>query len=378
MLPSPGLYVHFPWCVKKCPYCDFNSHPQKGEIPQEHYFYSLQHDLIEQTRDYQTENFATVFFGGGTPSLMFPKYVERILEIAHLTNQAEVTLELNPGALEFNSLKDFAKAGVNRISIGAQSFNNAHLKTLGRIHDQKEIIIAFEAAREAGFDNINIDLMWGLPNQVLEESTADLNQAINLEPEHISWYQLTIEPKTEFYIKRPRLPSEKILYKIETAGLQLLEENNYNRYEISAFARNGYECRHNINYWTFGDYLGIGAGAHGKVTEEKKIIRIQKPSQPRIYQEDSSRSKVQSLTDKDVILEFLMNSLRLVDGVDWTVFQRNAGLEFLDLREEWESLVKYDLVYKDKCAATEFGFNHLDTILGRFCDKKTTLPALQK
>ena len=378
MLPSPGLYVHFPWCVKKCPYCDFNSHPQKGEIPQELYFRSLQHDLIDQTRNYQPENFASVFFGGGTPSLMSPKYVERILKIAHLTNQAEITLELNPGALEFNSLKDFAKAGVNRISIGAQSFNNAYLKTLGRIHDQREIIIAFEAAREAGFDNINIDLMWGLPNQVIEDSAADLNQAINLEPEHISWYQLTIEPKTEFYVKRPRLPPEDILYEIEAAGLQLLEENNYKRYEISAFARNAYECRHNMNYWTFGDYLGVGAGAHGKITEAKKIIRIQKPSQPRIYQEDSSRRKVQSLTDKDLILEFLMNSLRLVDGVDWAVFQGNAGLDFLDLREEWESLVKYDLVYKDKCAATEFGFNHLDTILERFCDKKTNLPALQK
>ena len=219
MLASPGLYVHFPWCVKKCPYCDFNSHPHKGAIPQASYFISLRDDLIEQTQIYQTENFATVFFGGGTPSLMSPKYVESILETAHLTNKAEVTLELNPGSLEFNSLTAFAKAGVNRISIGAQSFNNAHLKSLGRIHDQQEVKLAFEAARKAGFDNINIDLMWGLPNQSVKESLEDLNRAITLEPEHISWYQLTIEPKTEFYRKRPPLPPEKTLSIMETSGL---------------------------------------------------------------------------------------------------------------------------------------------------------------
>ena len=378
MLKNPGLYVHFPWCLKKCPYCDFNSHPVKEEIPQKRYSQSLQYDLTEQIQNHQNEKFSTIFFGGGTPSLMSPKSVGKILDIASPTSQAEVTLELNPGTLEFNSLTDFASAGVNRISIGAQSFNNTHLKTLGRIHGQLEIIFAFEAARKAGFENINIDIMWGLPNQNVEESLDDLKQAIKLEPEHISWYQLTIEPKTEFYVRKPLLPPEDVLSGMELSGLLLLEENQYKRYEISAFAKNTYECRHNINYWTFGDYLGIGAGAHGKITELNQIIRIQKPNQPRIYQEDSSTSKIQSLNTRDLILEFLMNSLRLVNGVEWSVFQRNTGLNFLDLQENWGKLVELGLVYKDKCSTTEFGFNHLDTILERFADKKGKLSISQR
>ncbi len=378
MLKNPSLYVHFPWCLKKCPYCDFNSHPTRGEIPQERYYESLQHDLIQQIQNYQNKQFATIFFGGGTPSLMSPKNVERILDLACPPSQAEVTLELNPGTLEFNNLADFANAGVNRVSIGAQSFNNSHLKTLGRIHDQHEVISAFDAVRKAGFDNINIDIMWGLPNQDLEESLNDLRQAIKLEPEHISWYQLTIEPKTEFYVKRPLLPPEDVLSSMESEGLLILEESKYKRYEISAFAKSSFECRHNINYWTFGDYLGIGAGAHGKITEVNKIIRIQKPNQPRIYQEDSSRSKIQSLTTKDLILEFLMNSLRLVKGVEWSVLERNAGLSFLDLQVEWEKLVESGLVNKEKCSTTALGFSHLDTILEKFVDKKNRLPISQK
>ena len=366
MLNLPGLYIHFPWCIKKCPYCDFNSHPKKGELPQEVYFSAVEQDLTEQLKDYQVGDFGSVFFGGGTPSLMSPKYVERILKLANITDQTEVTLELNPGTLEFNSLEDFFAAGVNRLSIGAQSFQNQHLKTLGRIHSEKETIVAFETARKAGFTNINIDLMWGLPKQSVQQSLADLNHAISLDPEHISWYQLTIEPKTEFYVKKPVLPSENIQTRIEQSGLKILAENNYSRYEISAFCKLERECRHNLNYWYFGDYIGIGAGAHGKVTGPNQVLRIQKPNQPRIYQEDSLNSGSKTLKKNDLILEFLMNTLRLVNGVDWCVFEQRTGLNFSDIEENWKRLVDINLLQTTSCCATQFGYRHLDYILQDF------------
>lgn len=367
MLSSPGLYIHFPWCVKKCPYCDFNSHPIKGVAPQKEYFAAVAQDLTHQQMTYGSKKYRSVFFGGGTPSLASPHYIEDVLSATNLDESVEVTLELNPGALEFSNLSELRSAGVNRISMGAQSFNDKHLNSLGRIHESREIFSAFESIRDTGFTNINIDLMWGLPHQTVSQAIKDLEQAVALEPEHISWYQLTIEPKTEFYKNRPKLPRDPTLTQIEEEGLRLLSEHRYLRYEISAFAQESFECRHNLNYWNFGDYLGVGAGAHGKLTFLNRVIRTQKPSQPRIYQNQPSETLILSITQKDLILEFMMNALRLVDGADWSSFERNTGLLISDVESIWSQLTDLGLVNPNKCQTTPFGYRNLDSVLEHFC-----------
>ena len=367
MLSSPGLYFHFPWCIKKCPYCDFNSHPIRGAAPQEDYFKAVAKDLAHQQIAFGLKRYKSVFFGGGTPSLASPCYIEKVLTATKLDESAEVTLELNPGALEFNNLSELRSAGVNRISMGAQSFDDQHLNTLGRIHNSREILSVFESLRKTGFTNINVDLMWGLPNQTVTEAIRDLKQAIALNPEHISWYQLTIEPKTEFYINRPKLPRESTLGQIEEEGLHLLSDHRYQRYEISAFAKDSFECHHNLNYWNFGDYLGVGAGAHGKLTFPNKVTRTQKPSQPRIYQSNPSETSIINIMQKDLILEFMMNALRLVEGADWSSFERNTGLHFSDVESTWSKLSNLGLVNPNKCQTTPFGYRNLDSVLERFC-----------
>ena len=367
MLSSPGLYVHFPWCIKKCPYCDFNSHPIKGSAPQKEYFKAVAKDLAHQHMTFGVKKYNSIFFGGGTPSLASPQYIEKVLTAANSNESTEVTLELNPGTLEFSNLSQLRSAGVNRISMGAQSFNDQHLNALGRIHNGREIFSAFESLRKTGFLNINVDLMWGLPNQTVTEAIQDLKKAIALNPEHISWYQLTIEPKTEFYIKRPKLPRDATLGQIEDEGLRLLADHRYVRYEISAFAKDSFECRHNLNYWNFGDYLGVGAGAHGKLTFLNRIIRTQKASQPRIYQNNPSETSIINITQKDLVLEFMMNALRLVKGMDWSSFEHNTGLHFSDVEAPWSELSDLGLVNPDKCQTTSFGYRNLDSILERFC-----------
>ncbi len=367
-----GLYIHFPWCVKKCPYCDFNSHPIKQDTDQEAYLAALladwreQYTLLGERRLAQTPtaSFTSIFFGGGTPSLFKPELLKQLMDgIPH--EGSEVTLEVNPGTAEYHSFKDYRLAGINRLSLGAQSFSDGQLAALGRVHQSRDTQTAFHQARQAGFANINLDLMWALPGQNVEAALEDLRQAIELQPEHISWYQLTIEAKTEFAKRPPILPVDRTIQEIEEAGLALLADAGYRRYEISAFAKPTKECRHNLNYWSFGDYFGIGAGAHGKVSTPEQIVRTTRPSQPRLYQLDSTTIEPVEVTRDQRVLEFMMNALRLVDGVDFPIFNERTQLSWERVQTQWDSLVALDLVHKDKCATTPLGLRYLDSVLAR-------------
>ena len=368
MLKNPGLYIHYPWCIRKCPYCDFNSHPIKGEIDQAAYCAALLSDWEAQQRP--GDSFHSVFFGGGTPSLMLPIHVAKLLDSLPIDQHAEITLEVNPGSHEYMNFEDSRKSGVNRLSIGAQSFDDQQLSKLGRVHESADIVTAFRRARAAGFDNINLDVMWGLPGQTVDAALQDLRCAIELQPEHISWYQLTIEAKTEFARRTPILPVEQAIYAIETAGLQLLEECGFKRYEISAFAQVSRQCQHNVNYWQFGDYLGLGAGAHGKRSCQRDRVlhpmRVRKVSQPRLYLADPSASVEHSVDPDEIVLEFMMNALRLVDGVDWALFEGHTGLAQSALTAQWSRLVEQNLVKTQRCSTTAQGLRYLDSVLQAF------------
>lgn len=376
MLGHPGAYLHFPWCVKKCPYCDFNSHPLRGDDAQAQfaaYTDALTRDIAAQLEDDEAV-FASVFLGGGTPSLFAPGYIGRALAALPLEAGAEVTMEANPGTTEFADFADYLAAGVNRVSLGAQSFDDGMLARLGRIHSAAETHRAFALAREGGVANINLDLMWGLPEQTVAQAVADLEAAIALAPEHLSWYQLTIEAKTEFARRTPILPVEDRLAEMEAEGLALLADAGYERYEISAFARGSqgqddWRCRHNLNYWRFGDYLGAGAGAHGKRTSREsrvQVSRTTKPSQPRLYLLDSLPTDTTPVEKSALPLEFMMNALRLVGGVDIEVFAARTGGRWADVESTWQALAERKLVEPDRCATTPLGLRYLDTVLAAF------------
>lgn len=368
MVEPLGLYIHYPWCVKKCPYCDFNSHPLKSDVDQQAYRYALETDWASQSRS--EDQFSSVFFGGGTPSLFPPQHVAQLLDVLPVRTEAEITLEVNPGTQEHMSFHDYFAAGVNRLSIGAQSFNNHQLGRLGRIHQSREITNAFSNARAAGFTNINLDLMWGLPDQSLTAAMDDLEKAIELGPEHISWYQLTIEPKTEFAKRTPILPIEQTIYDTEQAGHARLAQAGFERYEISAFAKENQRCQHNLNYWQFGDYVGVGAGAHGKRTTLQSnalsLTRSKKASQPRLYLHKPEATERYEVATEDITLEFMMNALRLVDGVDWKVFQQRTGLPRASIQVIWDRLVAQDLLQEWRCAPTAKGIRYLDSVLQHF------------
>ena len=368
-----GLYVHFPWCVKKCPYCDLNSHPIKESTDQQAYLNALlldwrqQHGTFGRARiaESNTQQVSSIFFGGGTPSLFEPQYLARLLEeVPH--RGAEITLEVNPGTAEYFRFEDYKAAGINRLSIGAQSFSNTQLAQLGRVHQRDETVRAVAKARHAGLGNINLDIMWGLPGQSVEGALDDLQQAIDLEPKHISWYQLTIEPKTEFAGRPPILPVDPVLQEIEQAGLALLADAGFQRYEVSAFSQQGHQCQHNLIYWSFGDYLGIGAGAHGKISQKDDIYRTQRPSQPRLYQQDSQITELTLIPDAQRPIEFMMNALRLIDGVPQQTFAERTQLPWQSVREVWQELVSLELVRQDRCATTPLGLRYLDSVLERF------------
>jgi putative oxygen-independent coproporphyrinogen III oxidase len=370
-----GLYVHFPWCIKKCPYCDFNSHPLKDTTDQAGYLDALLLDWQSQQAQWATERlgrsahqaFTSIFFGGGTPSLFEPRYLARLLsDIPHAG--AEITLEVNPGTAEYHGFRDYASAGINRLSLGAQSFDDAQLLGLGRIHRGTETLTAFARARDAGFNNINIDLMWGLPGQSVASALADLQQAIDLEPEHLSWYQLTIEAKTEFAQRPPILPKDQILHDIELAGLELLAQSGYERYEVSGFAKDQRVCRHNLTYWSFGDYVGIGAGAHGKVTLADSILRTLRPSQPRLYLNDPCAIPATPVAQDQLTLEFMMNALRLTNGVPFATYSERTGLAWETVARAWQDLVQLGLVRSDRCATTDLGLRYLDSVLEKFIE----------
>jgi len=372
MFEPLAVYTHFPWCVRKCPYCDFNSHPLRQSDDFSAYTDALLQDWQDQQALFNLADaeIASVFLGGGTPSLFAPEHIHNVLTELPLQAEAEVTMEANPGTTEHAEFEGYLAAGVNRLSVGAQSFDDHQLKSLGRIHQAKETLQAFEQARHAGFSNINLDVMWGLPGQSVDAALTDLEAALALGCEHISWYQLTLEPKTEFYKRPPLLPLDDALADIEKYGLELLAEHGYERYEVSAFARDGRYCRHNLNYWSFGDYVGIGAGAHGKLTtrgsNDVNILRTRKASQPRLYTQDPTVTETHAVTAAERPLEFMMNALRLVGGVSTRTFSKRTGLTWATVAPTWEKLQQQGLVLADRCATTELGLRYLDSVLAEF------------
>ncbi len=375
-----GLYVHLPWCLKKCPYCDFNSHVASSSLDGlwPRYRRALEQDLLaEAGRDLGGRRLRSVFFGGGTPSLAPPSLIESLLGLADrhigIADNCEITLESNPGAVDSEAFSGFRAAGVNRLSIGIQSFSNSMLSALGRIHDSAEARAAFKYAREAGFDNINIDLMQSLPQQTLAGALDDLNQALALEPEHISWYQLTIEPGTPFARRPPPLPPEDAAIEIAGHGSEQLAQNGFQRYEISAWARSGdRRCRHNLGYWEYGDFLGLGAGAHGKLTTATAVERCSKPRVPRRYMEslvpgarpgppennrpekgrgDPSGDPWERgpciLSEADIRFEFILNATRLVEGVSLDLVAGRIGQPWQNFATRLAPLEEQGLISSD-------------------------------
>jgi len=351
MEASLALYVHMPWCVRKCPYCDFNSHQLKSAAPDASYIDALIRDFELELPRLKGRRIDTVFFGGGTPSLFQPGDFGRLLgalrqQIA-FADDAEITLEANPGTIERGRFSGYRDAGINRVSLGAQTFSPRALELLGRIHSADDTYRAVDELRAAKLDNFNLDLMYALPQQTLEEALADVRTACALAPAHISYYQLTLEPGTVFHARPPQLPDEEAAWAIQTAGQSLLAEAGYVQYEVSAYAREGVRCRHNVNYWLFGDYVGIGAGAHGKLSLAlpQRILRTTKPKQPREYQQQIRRASAEGGTVEggtvepgsgigesafiaaaDLPFEFMLNALRLNEGFTVRDYRQRTGL----------------------------------------------------
>ncbi|MGQ0657959.1 MAG: radical SAM family heme chaperone HemW [Chromatiales bacterium] len=349
-LPPLSLYVHLPWCVRKCPYCDFNSYESIAGIPEDAYVDALLEDLDDELPFAHGRPLQSIFIGGGTPSLFSGAAIARLLtgigERIKITAAAEITLEANPGTAEAGRFATYRKAGVNRLSIGVQSFRDPQLARLGRIHGCVEAVKACEMARTAGFRTINLDLMYGLPDDDVAGALSDLRAAIALEPPHLSWYQLTLEPNTAFHHAPPRLPDEDTILETESAGRTLLAAHGYERYEVSAYAHEGVHCLHNLNYWQFGDYLGIGAGAHGKITEPDlgRILRRVKQRKPRTYLRTAGTEagvSTETVTDPaQVRVEFMMNALRLTEGVPVAWFAQRTGLTLDAVEMAWSRAIE--------------------------------------
>lgn len=340
-LPPLSLYIHIPWCVQKCPYCDFNSHALKGEVPHDDYVQHLLADLDKDVAMAQGREITTIFIGGGTPSLLSGPAMQTLLDGVRarlaVRDDAEITMEANPGTVEADRFVDYQRAGVNRISIGVQSFDQAKLTRLGRIHGPDEAKRAALLARSLGLRSFNLDLMHGLPDQTLEEALDDLRQAIALNPPHLSWYQLTIEPNTMFGSRPPVLPDDDALWDIFEQGHQLLSAAGYQQYETSAYAKLGYQCQHNLNYWRFGDYLGIGCGAHGKITyPDGRILRTSKTRHPRGYMQGNYLDRQHDVEAADKPFEFFMNRFRLLEAAPRTEFTRYTGLSEETVRPQIE------------------------------------------
>lgn len=330
-----SLYIHLPWCVRKCPYCDFNSHAiRPAEIPENAYIDCLLNDFKRQLPTLQGREIISIFLGGGTPSLFSAQSIARLFkEIGRmhpLALDCEITLEANPGAAEQQRFKGYREAGVNRISLGIQSFQSEKLRLLGRIHDEDEAHKAIDMVKAAGFSRFNIDIMHGLPQQTLEDALFDLQQMIQYQPTHFSWYQLTIEPNTYFHRQTPILPDEDVLFAIEQQGLLQLQQHQFERYEVSAYAKPGQSCRHNLNYWLFGDYLGLGAGAHSKLTcfETQQIKRHWNYRSPHTYMnaKEGFISNASLLTPEDLVTEFMLNALRLYQDISFELFEQRTLL----------------------------------------------------
>lgn len=354
-LPPLSLYVHIPWCVQKCPYCDFNSHALKQEVPESTYIGHLLDDLEQDLKYVQGRALNSIFIGGGTPSLFSAQAIGRLLEGIQtripFSADIEITMEANPGTVEAERFVGYRLAGVNRISIGVQSFQAQKLQSLGRIHNSEEASKAARLAHSIGLDSFNLDLMHGLPNQSLEDALSDLNTAIELAPPHLSWYQLTIEPNTLFYSKPPKLPEDEQLWQIQQKGHELLEANGYEQYEVSAYSKKGLQCRHNLNYWRFGDYLGIGCEAHGKITlpQQNKIIRTCKVKHPKGYMDLTKPylNKLWTVEKDEQAFEFFMNRLRLLEAFDKDELIRYTELNHQDVAVAIDQAINDGLLTDD-------------------------------
>ncbi|TNC86905.1 MAG: YggW family oxidoreductase [Thalassolituus sp.] len=382
VLPPLSLYIHVPWCVRKCPYCDFNSHESQGDIPEADYITALIEDLKQDLHWVQGREIQSIFFGGGTPSLLSAKAYDTLFDglTRHLSfsDNIEITLEANPGTFEAEKFNGYRRAGINRLSMGIQSFDPEQLKKLGRIHDKEQALRAIDMARDAGFDNFNLDLMHGLPDQTPEQALLDLDTALAFHPPHLSWYQLTIEPNTDFYKRPPVLPEDDILWDIQEQGQARLADAGLKQYEISAYARPGRQARHNINYWRFGDYLGIGAGAHGKITiagpEGHRVLRSQKARLPKRYLDETRQflSATDVIASDDIAFECMMNALRLHSGISITDFEQRTGVTLDSLSKPMQKAESLGLIERaqvnnqDYIRASERGKQYLNELLSLF------------
>ena len=375
VLPPLSLYIHLPWCERKCPYCDFNSH-EREVIPEEAYIDALLADLQRELIGVQDRALRSLFIGGGTPSLFSPHSIARLMDGVRarleLTRNFEATMEANPGSAEAERFAGFFAAGINRLSLGVQSFDDALLARLGRVHDSQQARHAVRLAREAGFENINIDLMHGLPGQTIALARTDMETALSLQTTHLSWYQLTLEPNTVFHKRPPALPVENTLATIQDEGEALLAAAGLAQYEVSAYSEQGKECAHNLNYWSFGDYLAIGAGAHGKCTfEDGRIVRYAKLRQPDAYMEAidiGQRVSERVLSDEDKVGEFMLNALRLNAGFSQTLFEQRTGLPITLIAQPIERLVQRQLIEVDDdvIRTTALGRRFLDSVVAEF------------
>ncbi len=374
-LPPLSLYIHFPWCVRKCPYCDFNSHQVDASspagFPEQEYLAALRHDLELALPQIWGRKIYTIFIGGGTPSLLSMQGMDQLLSdvrsLVPLDGAAEITMEANPGTFEAEKFKAYRASGINRLSIGIQSFNDAHLQALGRIHDGQQARAAVAQAREH-FDNLNLDLMYALPQQTLEQAQADLRIAIELEPSHLSLYHLTLEPNTVFAKYPPSLPDDDVSAQMQDCLVGLAAGAGYQQYEVSAYARAGRKARHNLNYWQFGDYLGIGAGAHSKLSFPQRIVRQERYKQPKSYMEQCLRgtpiSEQHEIAHDELGFEFMLNTLRLVDGFPVSLFAERTGTHIVAIQAALEQAEQRGLLYRDHqmIRATELGQRFLNDL----------------
>jgi putative oxygen-independent coproporphyrinogen III oxidase len=376
-LPPLSLYIHIPWCVRKCPYCDFNSHEARAAIPEQDYVSALITDLEQALPLIWGRRVHSIFFGGGTPSILSPKAIADILSAVRarvpLAYETEVTLEANPGTVDESRFTGFRDAGVNRLSLGIQSFNSRHLAALGRIHDERQARSAAEAALKI-FERVNLDLMYALPMQSMEEALADLRSACGLGPGHLSCYHLTLEPNTAFYRTPPALPDDDTSAAMQEAIETELMAHGYLHYETSAFAMPGQQCRHNLNYWLFGDYLGIGAGAHSKLSFLDRSIRQARHKHPASYVrkalEGNAVDQEQVLSSEDLRFEFMMNALRLADGFEVSLFQERTGLPIGTIEKKLELAERRGLIERSllRIKPTLRGQRFLNELLQMFLD----------
>ena len=371
-----SLYIHLPWCVQKCPYCDFNSHALKSTLPEEAYVQALLANLQQFHEGLKGRELTSIFFGGGTPSLFSGQAVATILNHVStyftMPSDIEITLEANPGAIDEKRFVDFRSAGINRLSLGVQSMQLDKLKALGRIHDVNDVHRALRTAKKAGFNNVNIDIMYGLPKQTLAEALSDIKTVLAYEPTHFSWYQLTIEPNTAFYHKPPSLPNDDKLDDMQQAGQGLIRAHGFYQYEVSAYSLPNNQCLHNRNYWEFGDYLGVGAGAHSKLTnsDENQIVRFMQMKHPKDYMQAEKRRDLhyQMIEEPERIFEFMLNALRLTQGVPTMLFTERTLLSLTNVTPMLNTACQQNLlsIANNYLCPTPLGKRFLNNLVSLF------------